>query len=202
MKKNLSLLVLTLIAFSFAIANAARLNLNCNDSKGKNVVRLALDVNDTLLIRVGTSAFKKNSSTYAPALVSFSLKGLDRIFSGNNMLDLKKVYTQKNAIDPRLSWEELNMDEKPEGLDLMLETELLERSSEGYSDEVYQLATLTVHDFLGVGYDSLRNGETKVSSVSLAANSTSFATLSYEEGGMGYEDKVKLLCESRLAKNK
>ena len=149
MKKNLSFLVVTLLVFSFAIANAARLNLNCNDSKGKNVARLALDVNDTLLIRVGTTAFKKNSSTYEPALVSFSLKGLDRIFS-ESMLSLKKVYTQKNAIDPRLSWEELNMDEKPAGLDLTLETNLLESSPDGYSDEVYQRVTLTVHDFLGV----------------------------------------------------
>ena len=204
MKKNLSLLVLTLIAFSFATANAARLNLNCTDSRGTKVANLKVDVQDSLLERVEVGEFKKNPESYTPTLVSFRLTGLDKMAT-DSPYDIPHVITLSNAQSSHLQQEELKNDAEPEGLDLSLNVGLREPSDgpypHPYEDEIYQLAQLTLHNFLNTGYVwDRRSAALKLDSVSVDPLQTLFATLTYTEGGMDFTDEWKLLCESKIAK--
>ncbi len=207
MKKNLCFLVLTLTAFSFTLANAARLNLSCNDVNGKEVASLTLDANDKLLSLppLSSGEFRKNFETYKPALVSFRFIGLDEIFSDHS-LDLKKVMTNKDAVEADLSLAELKPNEDREGLDLKLDTEFMEEGEGPYADEVYQQAQLTVHNFADLGYQWVRrsrnNSIKRISTVNVDANETFFATLSYDEGGMGYGGELKLLCVSEKSRER
>ena len=194
MKKNLSLLVLTLVAFSFATANAAGLHLTCKDADGKKVASLVLRVNEKLLAQVSVSDFKKHSKMYEPAFVSFRFDNLADIFADHS-LDLNNVITQDNVVSSGLLLEELRKSEDRNGLAVQLSTHLLEQGDGPYEDEVYQLVTLRVQDFATLGYQ-WKKGAKKVSTVSVPTETTHFATLSYDEGGMGYGDEIKLLCKS------